>query len=220
MWWIKLKRYFRVCAFILSITLINVDARAYETKTDEQILAEMQQMQDRITETLIIEDNKYIYDYDTIKEIVDVYDFDEFNQVAGTNYTKESFLDIAMDSIENTDLTPQVIPTGICGQTWKIEGWNYVRTAQTKAVSNALVNDAKNYAEICRAGGTIGGAATAAVPAVAAILIAASALGVAYYNTFANNLSYQNSLSKCGTVIDINKFYFHYQIWNQANYNG
>lgn len=46
--------------------------------------------------------------------------------------------------------------------------WNYVRTAQTKAVSNALVNDAKNYAEICRAGGTIGGAATAAVPAVAA----------------------------------------------------
>lgn len=49
-----------MCAFILSITLINVDARAYETKTDEQILAEMQQMQDRITETLIIEDNKYI----------------------------------------------------------------------------------------------------------------------------------------------------------------
>ena len=91
-------------------------------------------MQDRITETLIIEDNKYIYDYDTIKEIVDVYDFDEFNQVAETNYTKESFLDIAIDSIENTDLTPQVIPTGICGQTWKIEGWNYVRTAQTKAV--------------------------------------------------------------------------------------
>ena len=35
-----------MCAFILSITLINVDARAYETKTDEQILAEMQQMQD------------------------------------------------------------------------------------------------------------------------------------------------------------------------------
>ena len=133
-----------MCAFILSITLINVDARAYETKTDEQILAEMQQMQDRITETLIIEDNKYIYDYDTIKEIVDIYDFDEFNQVAGTNYTKESFLDIAIDFIENTDLTPQVIPTGICGQTWKIEGWNYVRTAQTKAVSNALVNDAKN----------------------------------------------------------------------------
>lgn len=127
--------------------MINVDARVYETKTDEQILAEMQQMQDRITETLIIEDNKYIYDYDTIKEIVDVYDFDEFNQVAGTNYTKESFLDIAMDSIENTDLTPQVIPTGICGQTWKIEGWNYVRTAQTKAVSNALVNDAK---KLCR----------------------------------------------------------------------
>lgn len=177
-------------------------------------------MQDRITETLIIEDNKYIYDYDTIKEIVDVYDFDEFNQVAGTNYTKESFLDIAIDSIENTDLTPQVIPTGICGQTWKIEGWNYVRTAQTKAVSNALVNDAKNYAEICRAGGTIGGAATSAVPAVAVVLVAASALGVAYYNTFANNLSYQNSLSKCGIVIDINKFYFHYQIWNQANYNG
>lgn len=196
-----------MCAFILSITLINVDARVYETKTDEQILAEMQQMQDRITETLIIEDNKYIYDYDTIKEIVDVYDFDEFNQVAGTNYTKESFLDIAIDSIENTDLTPQVIPTGICGQTWNIEGWNYGRTAQTKAVSNALVNDAKNYVEICAAGGTIGGAATAA-------------LGVAYYNTFANNLSYQNSLSKCGTVIDINKFYFHYQIWNQANYNG
>ena len=95
--------------------MINVDARAYETKTDEQILAELQQMQDRITETLIIEDNKYIYDYDTIKEIVDVYDFDEFNQVAGTNYTKESFLDIAIDSIENTDLTPQVIPMGICG---------------------------------------------------------------------------------------------------------
>ena len=68
--------------------MINIDARAYETKTDEQILAEMQQMQDRITETLIIEDNKYIYDYDTIKEIVDVYDFDEINQVAGTNYTK------------------------------------------------------------------------------------------------------------------------------------
>ncbi|MFR4722957.1 MAG: hypothetical protein ACLT8P_12125 [Holdemanella porci] len=51
-------------------------------------------------------------------------------------------------------------------------------------------------------------------------MVAASALDVAYYNTFANNLSYQNSLSKCGTVIDINKFYFHYQIWNQANYNG
>lgn len=83
-----------MCAFILSITLINVDARAYETKTDEQILAEMQQMQDRITETLIIEDNKYIYDYDTIKEIVDVYDFDEFNQVAGTNYTKKSAINL------------------------------------------------------------------------------------------------------------------------------
>lgn len=94
------------------------------------------------------------------------------------------------------------------------------KNCSIKAVSNALVNDAKNYAEICAAGGTIGGAATAAVPAVAAILIAASALGVAYYNTFANNLSYQNSLSKCGTVIDINKFYFHYQMWNQANYNG
>lgn len=39
----------------------------------------------------------------------------KLNQVAGTNYTKESFLDIAIDSIENTDLTPQVIPTGICG---------------------------------------------------------------------------------------------------------
>ena len=50
----KIKKIFScMCAFILSITLINVDARAYETKTDEQILAEMQQMQDRITETLI-----------------------------------------------------------------------------------------------------------------------------------------------------------------------
>ena len=47
-----------MCAFILSITLINVDARAYETKTDEQILAEMQQMQDRITETLIMIQSK------------------------------------------------------------------------------------------------------------------------------------------------------------------
>lgn len=65
-----------MCAFILSITLINVDARAYETKTDEQILAEMQQMQDRITETLIIEDNKYIYDYDTIKAELTIYKTD------------------------------------------------------------------------------------------------------------------------------------------------
>lgn len=217
----KIKKIFSsMLALILSITLFNIDVKASENKTDEQIIGEMMYMQDQITETLIIENNRYIYNYDTIKEIVDNYNFEEFNQLFNTDYTNESFLNTAINLIRNTDLTPQISPAGICGQTWTIEGWNYTRTAQTKAVSNAFVNDLNNYAAICAAGGSIGGAATSAVPPVALLLAAVGTLGALYYETFANNLSYQNSLSGCGTVIDINKFTFYYQIWNQANYNG
>ena len=67
--------------------MINIDARAYETKTDEQILAEMQQMQDRITETLIIEDNKYIYDLDIAIIMEEVYKYTK-----GYNKCLEAFI--------------------------------------------------------------------------------------------------------------------------------
>lgn len=217
----KIKKFLScIFAFVLAVSLFNIDIRANEKKTDQMVIEEMMNMQDQITETLRVEDNRYVYDYAKIKEIVFNYNFEDFNQIRGTNYTNESFLQLAIHSIENTDLTPQIITTGICGQTWVIEDWNYVRTAQTKAVSDAFVNDARNYAEICASGGVIGGTITSSVPALAVVLVAAMELGALYYNTFANNLSYQNSLSNCGTVIDVNRFTFYYQIWNQANYNG
>ena len=55
----KIKKIFSsMLALILSITLFNIDVKASENKTDEQIIGEMMYMQDQITETLVLRQEK------------------------------------------------------------------------------------------------------------------------------------------------------------------
>lgn len=195
--------------------------------TYEDTIVAMNDLQNRITAVLELRDGKYTYNYNEIKNIVYEYEFEDANEYFGTNYTQESFLNKTISLIEDYEYTEnENIPSvcavnGICNQTWTIDGWNYTRTAQTKQVTAALVNDCRNSANILTAGGSIGAGITWSVPPLAAILGGAGALGALYYNNLANNLEYQNSLSNCGTVLDINKLFpVYYQIWNQVNYTG
>ncbi|MFV0380853.1 MAG: hypothetical protein ACK5KR_01255 [Breznakia sp.] len=82
----------------------------------EVIIEKFNELQRDIDKALQISDNKYIFDQAEITKIVidSNFDFHAYNAYFNTNYTKESFADIVINMIENTDLEYQPEDDNTC----------------------------------------------------------------------------------------------------------
>lgn len=209
------------CSSMVSINAKEPLSSKYE---GEDAIETFMEMQDEITDSMTVSEGKYSYNYEIIKSIVYGFDFTNVNEKLGTDYTNESFLNLAINDIENTEITTNsedsvcTIGAGMCKENWTSSGWNYERAAMDDNNTTGTISDCKNWAAALLASGTIGGA-TASVAPLAFILISASALGVAWYTMVGNSLeSKQKQADKCGVVMDINKYTYQYSIWTQPEF--
>lgn len=177
-------------------------------------------MQDKITAVLKISNGKYSYDYNEVKSIIDDFDFTEINKAIGSDYTNASYLREAINSI-NTSVPESPIKTrrAICGWNLTTEGWNYQKVFADYNESEYNAATYRDFSTILKTGGVISGAATALVPPLAAIMVAASRLGAAYYDMLSNTTERINKESNCGTVTTVNKFVFTWTVKNQKGYD-
>lgn len=196
---------------------------------DSQAIQEFNEMQDKITLSMTFKDGAYNYNYQTIYDIVYNYNFTDLNNELGTNWSKESFLETAIVLIENFEsknndnekvCSITSARAKMCGENWETSGWNYARSAMS-------TNKTAHYITLCNSlalgsgtAGSIGAKMTALVPILSGILFAAGAAGALYYGTFALWLDHNNKLTKCGTVVDINKFTYVYTIWTQPEFGN
>ncbi len=91
----------------LALTLEN---GYYPKTTDVYIEAspamrEFLDMQNEITETLRVKDNRYIYSRESIEKIIENFDFSKINLESEYEYTNEGFLEAILKSLDETVLS-------------------------------------------------------------------------------------------------------------------
>lgn len=196
---------------------------------EDEILTGFMNMQNEITNSLSLKDGKYVYNEEVIKEIVNAYDFTEYNKKFNSSWTKQSFFDLAMKNIKEFEDVKKMngscpidtngsVRATMCGQNWESSGWNYVRVARDKNGANKLANEMEDAAALCGVMGVAGAATVISVPALAAIMGVASGISQAYFNSYARWIRYNNDLTSCGIVTDQNKFTAVFDIWTQPEF--
>lgn len=203
----------------------NVPDNAWTSNNSEAVSA-FNAMQDRITKSMTLVNGKYVYDYEKIHNIVYEFDFTEINQELGTSWNRESFLQTAINLIDNfesknideSESACSLTRASMCNQNWETEGWNYGRSALDKNRTNYYATLCDNYSVTTTGAGALAAKMTAAVPILAGIMLAAGLGASLYYSSFASWLRHNNSLTNCGTVVDINRFTCAYTIWTQPEF--
>lgn len=83
-------------------TITNGDQNQTTTiVSKEDALASFNEMQNEITQSMTTENGKYNYNSQTIKEIVDAYDFSTLKASTGIDFTNDSFFNTAISLIDN-----------------------------------------------------------------------------------------------------------------------
>ena len=200
-----------VCSFLL-LTGFTSPYR----KTNEELFMELQ---DNITETLQVENGKYIFNEEKITSLVNdsSVNFEKFN------LTKESFIETAIYNIKNTKIF-SVTPTnrGIyCNRNYTTGGWNYDRFFNSKTKTQELIDDLHYAASNWTAISGVSGLLTAFLGPIGTVIAAGVASGSIlnswYASLLAKSLEVKNR-GYCGTVTDINKFTSIFKIWSQEEF--
>lgn len=213
---------------------VNEEYRLYRnipdstwTSNDTEAIDEFNEMQDQITKSMVLKDGKYEYDYDVVRDIVYNFEFTKVNNQLGTNWNHENFLEEAINLIDNFEnkesseafaSTCSATRAAGCDENWESSGWNYGRTAMDTDTTTYYATLSENYSVGAVGLGSVAARMTALVPILSGILFAAGGATGFYYSSFASWLRYNNSLTDCGTVVDINKFTFVYTIWTQPEF--
>ena len=232
----KTKRFLiaLLCSMVF-FSSVNVYAQEQETIPEEtKIINEFNQLQQDIDNTLIIENEKYIFDADKIESVINTsnFDFEELQRVTGINYTKSSFFEAVMYQIQNTvpsityekSTVCEVTPYGTyCGRNAVEHGWNYERKFSDKANSTRDANiwldlyeqnmNKYHFDDIRNI--------QAVLPAWASILVGIGSSGAALETVFALNMGStirKYNTGRCGTVIDVNKFHLGITGWSQDTF--
>lgn len=78
------------------------DSQTYLDSTP--VMKQLLDLQNAITETLRVKDNKYVYDKKVIKKLVDAFDFSKVNKEVEFKYTNNSFFDVVIRNLDETVL--------------------------------------------------------------------------------------------------------------------
>lgn len=190
------------------------------------LLDQFNQLQDEITATLLIEEEKYIYDINRVEEIIFNSDinFAELSKELGFKITKESFYELSIENIKNAKLSNnyQERSFNVCGVTRNEEGWNYGRNYYSYYGSKDVITNLLSNANAI-AGGYLDWkmsvmAISSVLPPFAALTFAGTTISftvTSYMRGLAKAMEYNNSFNTCGTVTDINKFTRVYTVWPQ-----
>lgn len=204
--------------FILFLTFSPVNATSSSLSNNS---SDFEVLQDKISETLTLVSDRYVFDEAFIKNLVFQFDVESFNAQYGLHYTNQSLFDSIINEISEYRYSNQItMRSTYCNTDKEVSGWNYTRTFASKKSTNYYITSLRNYAKIIAAAGATGTAITAPVPPLDIFEGAIGTLGYLYYDSFADWLAYNNDKSSgCGTIFDINKFTFVYTIWNQIEFN-
>lgn len=181
-------------------------------------------MQDQITSTLKVKNEHYVYDKDEVKDIIYKFNFDDLKKNTDLNYTKETFYNEAINSIENTVLKPTFTTRNAnkYNRNHYESGWNYIRSwLDTNKAKNSIKN-LYDAADVLAAGGGVGGIvgiiASGPLAPISGFLSAIGGLTALYFTNMARNTEYKNNGT--GVVLEINKFTGIYSVWSQDEYKG
>ena len=196
-----------------------------QSKEEEVATREFLAMQDQITSVLQIEDGHYVYNKDDVRNIVYSFDFDKLNQQLDLNYTKETFYNIAIESIDQTKFKENKFTTYNTNPYNKNdfqEGWNYYRSWQDHNTAKTSIKNMYDAADVLTAGAGIGGIvgifSSGPLAPFVGIMAGVSGLTALYFQNMARNTEYKNNYS--GIVLEVNKFTAVYDVWSQSEYKG
>lgn len=114
----------------VALATSNVEINEVEqNKEKEKVTNEFLAMQDQITSVLTIENGHYVYDKETVKSIVNGFNFDELNEKTGISYTTETFYNEAISNIDSTEIVNKRMKRNAnrYNRNDYESGWNYGR---------------------------------------------------------------------------------------------
>lgn len=211
-------------SLIMTLFITYVSADTYDR---DDAIREFKEIQEKIDSVVEVVDSKYIYNITEITNIIDSYDFNRIAEIANLPYTKETFTAEVLGRLEttevnlvdftnsNSNIMARWITGRICGVTATENRWNSERTFETKAQAELQVYQMRDYARTIAALYAAGAVVTISVPPLVGIFGIVGGAAAWYYDGVAGWLEYHNNKGNCGLVIDINRFTFYYEIWNQ-----
>lgn len=189
-----------------------------ETEKANQILIKFDEIQNDITNSLVVEGDHYVYDVNYINNLFNDFDIKEFNAVTGKEYTLETLKNDIFNALDTYTVSNQISTYGTYYNRNAVEeGWNYWRWYMSEAKSNEMI------AELSK--GLTGDAAISGMWTILGALPGAQILWAAgfatWWKTTWNSLycrSLQNVNGPGGTVTDINKFTSFYDCVRQVDF--
>lgn len=224
-----------VLSLLISFFAINSmslsSVKANDLKSN--IIQEFEILQDKIDLALEINNGKYIYDADEIKQIIENYDLDfsELSKHLDVELTKESFLEQTLSRLKSTDTTIvyedsscSITTRGTyCGRNASASGWNYTRKFTDKAKSEVASTKFLDiyYKNMNDYQFNAIHAIQEHLPSWAAIGIGLGSAGAAYETVYSLKLSteiHHANKGRCGTVVDVNIFTKQISAWSQDTF--
>lgn len=207
-----------VISMALTFSLITISIVAKENDIAEQF----EDLQNKITAVLDVSDDHYVYSEQKVIDVIrdENFDFALFNQVNNTNYTEQSFIELALNNIKEADLSlhptdgPACTYGTYCGRNYETEGWNYYRSFNNKARTNAWINQLQGVINAA----LVGQISTMFIPNAAGIALNVGFTVSSVYNEGLKDAISVKNTGSCGTVTDINKFYAAYTVWSQEEF--
>lgn len=212
----------KIATMILAATIclffLNVPIAANEN----DITMQFEELQNKVTEVLDVSGNHYVY---SEQEVIDVikgenFDFSLFNRVNNTDYTEDSFIELALNNIKNADLSLYYTEGNVCtygtycGRNYETEGWNYYRSFNNKTRTNAWINQLQGVLNAA----LLGSISAMFLPNPGGMALTVGFTVTQLYNEGLKDALTIKNVGSCGTVTDINKFYAAYTVWSQEEY--
>lgn len=206
-----------MCSVLTLLCLQPNVANASSSRNEDQVMSDFTNMQNKITSSLKVEGNHYVYDKNEVRSIVYSFDFDKLEKETGIKYSKESFLEAAITNIDATVIEHRIEPRNAnkYNRNYTESGWNFRRDWMDTNYTNYFISE---YRRIANDIGLIGAVGTNAskVPAIQWALGVGFAYDVWYFNNVADNTEKKNNGT--GVVFEINIFTAYYSVWSQNEY--
>ena len=141
---------------VLLTALMVFTVMPLSVSAEEDIVDQFMDLQDKVTAVLEVDGDQYVYSEDEVISVIknENFDFEALNEVLGTNYTEDSFIEIALYNIENTELgiryyegsCPVQTRGTYCGRNADESGWNYDRYFRDKEQTQDWIDDSRDLA--------------------------------------------------------------------------
>lgn len=129
----------------------NETQNAAEDSIKKRVGKDFLYLQDRITDTLIVSGDHYVYDEKIIKSLVDTFNIDEFNNFYNCEYTAESLTAEFINLISSYKIeakTKANTPAYTCNiDAFYAGGWNYDRYYHSSNETNYIANTMANITD-------------------------------------------------------------------------